>query len=314
MKYNKIFIIWPIIAACLWVANYYYPQQYLEKGFFTFVGLTIIHIVIKLILEKQFSKKIKEKRTRYSFRKITSILYLAAFGIVLVVVWGGGAQEVTVAAGLISAGVAFALQDLLKNLAGAILIFLTRIYTVGDRIEINGKSGDVIDIGIFYTTLLETREWISADLPTGRITTIPNGVVLGNNVNNYTKDHDYIWDEISLSLDYKSDYRFAYDRIFAIVKQETQMTVEKARLSIDKLGEKYYVGENNLEPIISLIPTDKEILFKIRYTVEARQRSTTKTRINNLILEEIKNSDNKILISTPLLDIVGFPNTNKKTE
>ncbi len=309
---TKIFLIWPIIATALWIANYYYPNNYIEKGFYTFVALTIIHIVIKLILEKQFSKKIKEKRTRYSFRKITSILYLGAFGIVLVAIWGGDTQNVTVAFGLVSAGVAFALQDVIKNLAGGIFIYLNRIYTVGDRIEMTGKTGDVIDIGIFYTTILETREWISADLPTGRITTIPNGVVLGTTINNYTKDHNYIWDEISLSLDYKSDYKYAYDKIFEIVENETKLAAENAKISIEKLGQKYYVGENRITPFISMIPTEKEILVKIRYTAEARQRTTMRNKINNLLLEEIKNSNGKMKISVATLDIVGFPNQKEQ--
>ncbi len=309
---TKIFLIWPIIATALWIANYYFPDSYIEKGFYTFVALTIIHIVIKLILEKQFSKKIKEKRTRYSFRKITSILYLGAFGIVLVAIWGGDTQNVTVAFGLVSAGVAFALQDVIKNLAGGIFIYLNRIYTVGDRIEMTGKTGDVIDIGIFYTTILETREWISADLPTGRITTIPNGVVLGTTINNYTKDHNYIWDEISLSLDYKSDYKYAYDKIFEIVENETKLAAENAKISIEKLGQKYYVGENRITPFISMIPTEKEILVKIRYTAEARQRTTMRNKINNLLLEEIKNSNGKMKISVATLDIVGFPNQKEQ--
>lgn len=311
---NRIFILWPIISTGLWLTNYFFPHEFINKGFYTFVGLTVIHIIIKLILEKQFSKKIKEKRTRYSFRKITSILYLASFGILLVAVWGGGAQDVTVAFGLVSAGVAFALQDLLKNLAGGIMIYLNRLYNIGDRIELNGKTGDVINIGILYTTILETREWISSDLPTGRIASIPNGAVLGNNIINYTKDHNYIWDEISLSLDWKSDWKYARDRILDIVNKETQMTTEEARLSIDRLGEKYYLGENKIEPILALIPTDKEILYKIRYTVGVRDRSSMRNKINILILEEIKNSKNKIMVSTPLLDIVGFPNTNERRD
>ncbi len=314
MNNNRLFVIWAIVAAGLWLANYFYPNEFIEKGFYSFVGLTIIHIIMKMILEKQFSKKIKEKRSRYSFRKIISILYMVSFGIVLVGVWGGGAQEVTVAFGLLSAGVAFALQDLLKNLAGGIIIYLNRLYTIGDRIEMNGKTGDVIDIGILYTTILETREWISADLPTGRIATLPNGILLGNNLINYTKDHNYIWDEISLSLDYKSDYKFANERIYNIVSEETLLTVEKAKSSIEKLGEKYYLGENKTEPIIHLIPTDKEILLKVRYAVEVRQRSTMRNKISNRILEEIKKSDKKIMISTPLLDIVGFPSSNENLE
>lgn len=131
---------------------------------------------------------------------MASLFYIGAFLIVLVEIWSGGKQQVTVAFDLISAGIAFALQDLLKNLAGGLLIYLNKMYGVGDRIEINSKVGDVMDIGIFYTTILEVREWVSAEQATGRLTSIPNGQVLSNHVNNHTKDHNFIWDEIHIPI------------------------------------------------------------------------------------------------------------------
>jgi len=312
MKQGKGLIIWIIFAGVSWVVNYYFPHDYIEKIFYTFLALTVIHIAFKTILGKQFSKKIKEKRTKYSFKKITSIMYVGSFMGALVVIWSGGTQEVTVAFGLVTAGIAFALQDVLKNLAGAVIIYLNRLYVVGDRIEINSKTGDVLDIGIFYTTILEIREWITSDSPTGRISTIPNGWVIANNVNNYTKDHNYIWDEIAMSLDYKSDVKYTQEKFMNIVTLQTLQFVEKAKKSIESMGEKYYLGEANADPVIFITLTDKEILLKIRYTVETRQRGVIKDKISNLILEEIKNSSDKIMISTQTLNITGFPSVSMK--
>jgi len=306
--------IWPILTISFWIANLYYPSPYLENAFYSFLALTAIHIILKTILEQRFSKKVKDKRTRYSFKKIVSVIYVGAFVVALTLIWSKGAQEVTVAFGLASAGVAFALQDLLKNLAGGAIIYMTRLYSVGDRIEINSKTGDVIDIGILYTTILETREWITADLPTGRLTTIPNGAVLSTTINNYTRDHNYIWDEISFPLDYKSDYQYAYDKFMSIVTEETKDTVEKAKKSIEKLGEKYYMGENKTEPIIQFALTNSEISVKIRYTVDTRQRGMMKHNIGNLILQEIKNSQGKIQVATSTLNITDFPDINIKKQ
>ena len=283
----------------------------MENAFYSFSLLTAIHVALKIVLEHQVSKKIKEKRTRYSFRKIISILYVAAAVIAIVAIWSEGTQEITVAGGLVTAGVAFALQDLLKNLAGGAIIYMNRLYAVGDRIEINSKTGDVIDIGLFYTTLLETREWITADLPTGRLTTIPNGAILSGNVNNYTRDHNYIWDEIAFPLDYNSDSQYAYDTFLDIVTQETKDIVANASKSIEKLGEKYYLGEHKIEPVIGFALTSSEISVRIRYTVETRQRGAVKHRISQKILHAIQDSNGKIQVSTSTLDIVGFPDRDK---
>jgi small-conductance mechanosensitive channel len=314
MKQRNGLIIWIILVGVFWTANYYFPHRYIESGFYTFVSLAIIHIIFKIILERQLSKKIKEKKMKYNFKKIISIGYIATFIIVLAVIWSEGTQELTVVLGLASAGVAFALQDLLKNLAGGMLIYITRVYSVGDRIEINSKTGDVIDIGILYTTLLETREWITADLPTGRLSTIPNGNILSTTINNYTKDHGFIWDEISFPLDYKSDTDYAYKKFMEIASDETKEISKQASQSIKDLGEKYYLDNNSAEPTINFSLTSNDVSVKIRYPVAVRQRGITKHNISNKILQEIKNSNGKIQVATSLLDIVGFPDVNIKKE
>lgn len=314
MKQGIGLIIWIILVGVFWTANYYFPHKYLENGFYTFVALTIIHVIFKIILEYQLSKKIKEKRMKYTFKKIISIGYIVASIAVLAVIWSEGTQELTVVLGLASAGVAFALQDLLKNLAGGILIYITRVYSVGDRIEINSKTGDVIDIGILYTTLLETREWITADLPTGRLTTIPNGSILSATINNYTKDHGFIWDEISFPLDYKSDTDYAQKKFMEIVSNETKDASIQASESIKDLGEKYYLDSSSTDPIIHFMLTSNDVTVKIRYPVAVRQRGRTKHNISSKILDEIKNSNGKIQVATSVLDIVGFPDVNIKKE
>lgn len=91
---------------------------------------------------------------------------------VVVRIWVEYTQTLLVSYGLIAAGITIALQDFFKNFVGGIMIFTTGTYRVGDRVEINSKFGDVIDIGIFYTTLLELKEWVEAEQPTGRISMV----------------------------------------------------------------------------------------------------------------------------------------------
>ncbi len=109
--------------------------------------------------------------------------------------------------GLVAAAFTLTMQDVAKNFAGGLSILFNRIYRVGDRIEIGSKKGDVIDIDIFYTTIMEINEWVSAEQPTGRLSIIPNSYVLTNITNNYTKDFDFLWDEISLPITYSSDWK-----------------------------------------------------------------------------------------------------------
>ena len=98
------------------------------------------------------------------------------------------------------------------------MIFVNGIYRVGDRIEINQKFGDVIDIGLLYTTLMETREWVAGDQATGRLSIVSNGSVLAGAVQNYTRDFSFIWDEISVPITYDSNWNEANAKILDIVK------------------------------------------------------------------------------------------------
>jgi small-conductance mechanosensitive channel len=106
----------------------------------------------------------------------------------------------------------------LKNFVGGFIVLAGQPYEVGDRIEIAGESGDVIDIGVMSTTLLEIGGWVHGDQPTGRVTIIPNGRVLTQQVHNYTKDHSFIWEELTISLTYDSDWQQVWDILLTIVR------------------------------------------------------------------------------------------------
>lgn len=204
--------------------------------------------------------------------------------------------------GLIGAGIAVALQDVFKNFAGGITIFSTGIYRVGDRIEINGKLGDVIDIGVFFTTVMEVGEWVDGNQATGRLTTIPNSSILSNNVNNFTKDHNFIWDEITLPITYDSNWKKAHEHVLGIVKKETEQFAEQADKEISKLGEKYYLPKKPVEPVIFLTITDNYIKFNIRYVTDTRERRILRDRLSRLILEEIEDSKD-INIASETIDV-----------
>jgi len=221
-----------VISALLWLASFNYPNVYLQKVFHTFLVLTSSYFVFKLILEEVVVRRIKEARTRYSFTRITSTLYILTFIAVAITIWVEHPQALLVSYGVLAAGAAVALQDFLKNLTGGIVIFVSGIYQVGDRIEVNAKIGDVIDIGILYTTLIEIRGWVPGDQPTGRLATIPNSCVLTGTINNYTRDHDYIWDEISIPITYDSDWKEAANKIVTLMEANSQKLQREAAVDV----------------------------------------------------------------------------------
>jgi small-conductance mechanosensitive channel len=285
---------------------------YLTKSYYTALSIFIIYTVIKIVFEEIIAKRTKEEKTRYSMKRISSMISILIFIAASIAIWVDNLQALLVSYGILAAGAAVALQDVFKNLAGGLIIFITGTYRIGDRIEVNDKIGDVIDIGIFYTTLLETNEWVKGDQATGRLSIIPNNLVLSGIVNNYTKDHPYIWDEISIPITYNSDWREALKIIESVVTIETKENADKSENSISKLTDKYYLPKRSTETTVFTMLTDNWITFNIRYITEVRQRRILKDRLNRKLLSELeKLKDIKIASESMDIHIKEFPENVK---
>lgn len=295
------FIFLSLVAALAWFLDLKYQKEYLSKIFYSFLALSLSYLVLKVFLEELIGTKIQHSRARYSFRKTTQLLFILISFIIVLRIWIPDPQALLVAYGLFAAGVAIALQDVFKNFAGTLAIFLTDVYRVGDRIEVNSRYGDVMDIGLFYTSLLELREWVDGDQTTGRISLVPNGQVLSNSVQNYNKDHNFLWDEISLPITYDSDWRKAIEIIQSIVLEETSGATTHAEQEISRLEERYYVSKRNIEPAIFIQPTDNWIMLRVRYVVEVRERRLVNNVIYKKILERIQETDDISIASETLI-------------
>ena len=302
-----------IISVTLWFIDLQYPDPYLLKAVYSVLALTVTCFVFWVLLEELVTKGIHDSKTRYSVRKVFSILGVSVFLIALLAVWIVETQNILITVGLIGAAIAFAIQDVFKNFIGGVMIFLNGLYRAGDRIEIGQKFGDVIDIGIFYTTLMETREWVAGDQVTGRLTLIPNGSVLTGTLHNYTRDFDFIWDEIVLPVTYESDWNQAVSMVLGIVKKETAVVSENAQKTMENLEGKYYFTRRSLEPAVFVSFTDNWINLAIRYLTEVRSRRQLHDRLSRNIVAEIQKSEN-IKIASSTITITGFPPLQMKKD
>lgn len=161
-----------------------------------------------------------------------------------------------------------------------------------------------------YTTLMETGEWIKGDKATGRLTNIPNGQILSSNIDNYTKDNNFIWDEITVPITHDSNWQKAMEIIRQVVASETAPLIEQAEKVLSKMGEKYYTSEREIDPTIFLTLTDNWINFNVRYIAYARERRKINNAISRQIIQEIQNTED-IEIASETIDIIGFPNDRK---
>ena len=179
----------------LWLAN-----PIVGKLIAVGIGILVINFIFR-VLSRSLPRYIQDSDARYRIRKV--IVFIGYFCILLyiTIVFSDRLGRLTVVFGVIGAGVAFALQEVITSLAGWVAISLGQFYKPGDRVQLGGIMGDVIDISILRTTLMECGNWVKADLYNGRIVRIANSFVFKEPVFNYSGDFPFVWDEITVPHD-----------------------------------------------------------------------------------------------------------------
>ncbi|NPV63363.1 MAG: mechanosensitive ion channel family protein [Methanotrichaceae archaeon] len=293
------------------LANRWLGEITLTRGAATVFALAAIYFVFKIIVQDRIITRIELPDRRYYLSKVAFTGYIFAIVAAIAAIWVENIQALLFGFGLVAAAFTITMQDVARNFAGGSIIYVNGIYKVGDRIEIGSKKGDVIDIGILYTTLMETNEWVSGDQHTGRLSVLPNSYVLGGTLNNYTRDFNFLWDEITVPITYESDWRQARSLILNIIRRETATAKDVAEQEIATMEKKYLLSKRSLEADIFMRLTDNWIELTARYVIPARQRRITRSRISQMILEEIEASEG-IKIASATFDIVGFPEISIK--
>jgi small-conductance mechanosensitive channel len=195
---------------------------------------------------------------------------------------------------VVGAGVAVALQDVLASLAGAFSIGFSTLYTVGDRVQIGDTRGDVIDIGLLRTTLMETGNWVSKDLYNGRLVRIPNSTVLKGTVFNYSQGFQFIWDEIKVQFTNTSDCQFAREMLLRVAKESIGDYLIEAQVSWKYISDNFQIANSSLEPIVRLVVNNALLEFGLSYVVDYTKRTAKQDELFTKIVEEVAKSNGRL--------------------
>ena len=162
------------------------------------LAVVVVFYLLEVVARRLIKKTIHDSVQRYKAIKRTSLLVGLSALLVVGTIWAEALGSITTMLGLLSAGIALALKDPLSSLVGWFYINGSRLYTIGDRIEIGDVVGDVIDISMLTTSLIEIGNWVDGEQSTGRLVKIPNNWVFTKGTYNYTQAFPYIWTEISI--------------------------------------------------------------------------------------------------------------------
>jgi len=235
----------------------------------------IIIFIFRRITQKYAVNKIRDVKVRYRWQKILSYTSFTLSAIIIGQIWFKGIQSIATYLGFVSAGIAIALKDPIVNLVGWQYIVWRSPFDVGDRVEIGQKSGDIIDVTPFNFTMMEIGNWVSADESTGRIIHVPNGQIFTQYLANYGKGFQYIWNEISISITFESDWEKAKSILEKISSKRAAHLSKPAEKKVIEASKKFMITDQRLEPKVFTRIIDSGIEFTIRYLcTPIRRRSS----------------------------------------
>ena len=274
--------------------------------------LTAVILVLQMIIRKVSNRLIVNRSEEYStssyaVRKVVGYVISVITIIILYGIWIERLGDVSIALGVLGAGLAFALQEIIGSFAGWLTIISGRPFSIGDRIESGGIRGDVVDIGILRTTIMEIGNWLAGDHNTGRIVTLSNAFIFKEPLYSYSVHLHYIWDEIQIPVPYETDWKTAVEILLRIVKEHPEYNnlLPNARQQREDLRKHLAVKVTPLEPRVFVNLTDNWIALGLVYPVDTDLRRLFRSDICQELLESFDAAG--IEIASETISIVDFP-------
>ncbi|MDF7806548.1 mechanosensitive ion channel [Pontiellaceae bacterium B12219] len=265
-----------------------------ENLVFSAAALLLL-ILFKILTTKVICRNIEDDKRRYHVRRTVTHVYSVFLIVVVGGIWFQGMASLGTFLGLASAGLAVALHDTIANMAGFFFIEARKPFRVGDRIEIGGVQGDVIDIRLFQFSIVEVGNWVDADQSTGRIIHVPNSMTLKEPLSNSHIGFEYIWNEIPVRVSFESDWRKAKEMLLMIAKENAEYLSPNAQSQIRKAAKKYLIVAGKLTPTVYTTVKENGVMLTIRYLVDPRQRRGTEMKMWEEILDAFAKMPNVAL-------------------
>src|ERR1700683_4969596 len=257
------------------------------------VGILIIHATFR-VLEQTLPRRFGRADARYKVRKFVVFSGYLSILFFLAVLFEDRLGRLSFALGVVGAGVAVALQDVVASIAGAFSIGFSKLYSVGDRVQIGDTRGDVIDIGLLRTTLMETGNWVSKDFYNGRIVRIPNSAAVKGSVFNYSQGFRFVWDEINVLFKITSDCQLARAMLLRAANEAIGEYLVEAQSSWKVMSDNYQSANPPLEPTVARVVNAGSLEFTVSYVVDYTKRTAMKDQLFTKIVEEVANSDGRL--------------------
>ncbi len=253
-------------------------------------ALLIILIVLLVYIADRFVERhltdASTERTRLRTLRTVIRFGIQTVGVLLILfVIFGVPQQTTTVLGLAGAGFTVAMKDFIVAFFGWFVLMGKNGLRVGDWVEINGVAGEVVEINLLRTVLLETGNWTETGHPTGRKVAFVNCYAIEGHFFNFTTSGQWMWDELQITVPPNQDPYPLLDAIQKTVAKETETNAAAAEKEWQNAASHYKVRSVSATPTVNLRPTSGGVEVHVRYVARAQERSAIRARLNQALVE-----------------------------
>lgn len=265
-----------------------HQRQILHQGLLgiaLILGIALLGLMFSWWTDSVLRRLTMDRRQLESLRTTSRVsVQVLAVLMILLVLFGPPSQLGTFL-GLAGAGLTVALKDFIVGFVGWFVLMGKHGMRLGDWVEINGVTGEVVEIGPFHTVLLETGNWTDSGHPTGRRVTFTNSFAIEGHYFNFSTTGQWLWDELQVVLPSGKDPYPVIDALHKKVVEVTRETVQQAEQEWKNTTTSRELGNLSAEPAINVRPVAGGIEVALRYVTRANERFATKNKLNQAAVE-----------------------------
>jgi small-conductance mechanosensitive channel len=253
--------------------------------------IALMVFLVDRLIDHILTERVAERTRLHTLRVvIRSCVQAVGLLLALLVIFGAPSQMPTVL-GLAGAGLTVAMKDFIVAFFGWFVLMGRNGLRVGDWVEINGVAGEVVEINLLRTVLLETGNWTDTGHPTGRKVAFVNNYAIEGHFFNFTTSGQWMWDELQITVPPNQDPYPLLDAIQKTVAKETETAAKAAEEEWKNTTSNYKVSSVSAAPTVNLRPTSAGVEVHVRYIARAQERSAIRTRLNQALVELLHHRD-----------------------
>ena len=252
------------------------------------IAFILICIVLcDALVRRLMANPALDRRQTQTLRSVLQLVVQAIGGLLILLVVFGWPRQMSTILGLATAGLTIAMQDFIIAFFGWFVLMGKNGIRIGDWVEINGVGGEVTEIGLMSTTLLETGDLADRGHPTGRRITFLNSFAIRGKYFNFSTTGQWMWDEITVNLPASGDTQAMAERIHKAVQEETEQSARVAEQEWKRGTRDDGLSRFSAAPVVTLRPSGSGIDILVRYVTRASERFGVRNRLYQRVIDLI---------------------------